>query len=127
MLSLLAFGLAGLSVSASLAGSLLLAAVLWAVSFSDPFAAIHLLRRGTVLAMLGLLVVGVMKLFAPRLSPWFTSLIYVALLVKGFRDLSPQLLLHRPSDSPDPLRAGFTIEAYSIFGADSPSIRWSTI
>ena len=84
VLSLLAFGLAGLSVSASLAGSLLLAAVLWAVSFSDPFAAIHLLRRGTVLAMLGLLVVGVMKLFAPRLSPWFTSLIYVALLVKGF-------------------------------------------
>ena len=83
-LSFLALGLAGLSLSVSLVASLVLAVVLFAVSFHDPFAAVHLLRRGAALAMLGLPVVGLTRLLAPRLSPWFLCLLYVALLLKGF-------------------------------------------
>ena len=84
VLSFLALGLAGLSVSASLVASLVLAAILFAVSFHDPFAAVHLVRRGAALAMFGLPVVGLTRLLAPRLSPWFLCLFYVALLLKGF-------------------------------------------
>ena len=76
--------MAGLSVSASLVASLVLAAILFAVSFHDPFAAVHLVRRGAALAMFGLPVVGLTRLLAPRLSPWFLCLLYVALLLKGF-------------------------------------------
>ena len=84
VLSLIAFGLAGLTVSASLVGTLMLATILWAISFHDPFAAIHLLRRAAPLAMLGLPVIGVARLVARRLSPWFLSLLFGAILLKGF-------------------------------------------
>ena len=122
VLSFLALGLAGLSVSASLVASLVLAAILFAVSFHDPFAAVHLVRRGAALAMFGLPVVGLTRLLAPRLSPWFLCLLYVALLLKGF------VVFHPASTSPifpftRLFSSSFTTEGFWIFGADSPSIR----
>ena len=89
VLSFLVLGLGGLSISASLIASLVLATILWALSFQDPFAAVHLVRRGAALAMLGLPVIGVTRLLAPRLSPWFLALLYVALLLKGFMVFHP--------------------------------------
>lgn len=88
-LTLLALGLAGLPVSASLVGSLGLGAILWALSFQDPFTSIHLLRRAAALAMLGLPLIGLTRWLAPRLSPWFLSLLYLALLLKGFAVFHP--------------------------------------
>ena len=89
VLSFLILGLGGLSISASLIASLVLATILWALSFHDPFATVHLVRRGAALAMLGLPVIGVARLLAPRLSPWFLALLYVTLLLKGFLVFHP--------------------------------------
>ena len=58
VLTFLALGLGGLSVSVSLVASLVLAAVLWTLSFHDPFAAIHLLRRACPFHKLELYEIG---------------------------------------------------------------------
>ena len=125
VLSFLVLGLGGLSISASLIASLVLATILWALSFQDPFATVHLVRRGAALAMLGLPVIGVARLLAPRLSPWFLALLYVALLLKASWSF-----IRASSSQTFPFTRLFwswsTTGAFSIFGIDSPSTKCIT-
>ena len=106
VLSFLALGLAGLSVSASLVSSLFLAAILWTISFQDPFAAVHLLRRGAAVAMLGLPVIGGDQTARPTAKPWVLGFALRGTPRQRIRGVSSELLLHRPSHSPNPFRAG---------------------
>ncbi len=89
VLSLLALGGAGVSLRTSVAGTLALGAVVSALGFQDPFVTVHLVRRGAVVAMLGLPLVLVLRLFARRLTPAFLSLVYGAFLLKAFLVLHP--------------------------------------
>ena len=91
-LSLLALGAAGVSLRTSLAGvagTLVLGAVVSALGLQDPFVTVHFVRRGAVVAMLGLPLVLVLRLFARRLTPAFLALVYGAFLVKAFLVLHP--------------------------------------
>ena len=89
VLSLLALGAAGVSLRTSVAGSLFVGAAVTALSLQDPFVTIHLVRRGAVAAMLGLVLVLVLRLLARRLTPTFLSLVYGAFLLKAFLVLHP--------------------------------------
>ncbi len=89
VLSLLALGAAGVSLRTSLAGSLFVGAAVTALSLQDPFVTIHLVRRGAVVAMLGLPLVLVLRFFARRLTPAFLALVYGAFLLKAFLVLHP--------------------------------------
>jgi hypothetical protein len=88
-LSLLAFGAAGLSLRWSITGSLVIGAAVAALGLQDPFASVHLLRKGAAVAMLGLAVVLILRWLARRSTPAFRSLVYGAFLLKAFLVLHP--------------------------------------
>ena len=89
VLSLVTLGVAGASFPASVGVSLAIGGAALAVSFHDPFVAVHLVRRGAVVTMLGLTVVIALRLLARRLTPAFLSLIYGALLLKALLVFHP--------------------------------------
>jgi len=89
VLSLLAFGGAGLSLRWSITGSLVIGGTVAALGLQDPFATVHLLRKGAAVAMLGLPLVLTLRWLGRRSTPAFRSLVYVAFLLKSFLVLHP--------------------------------------
>jgi hypothetical protein len=89
VLSLLAFGAAGLSLRGSIAGSIIIGGAIAALALQDPFATVHLFRKGAFVALLGLTLVLILRRVARHLTPAFLSLIYGALLLKAFLLLHP--------------------------------------
>ena len=83
------FALAGASLSVSLIGSLGLATALLIVGGFDPFACLHLIRRGAFVAPIGFVVVGVARSLLPKWKPAFLILVFVTLLLKSFLVFHP--------------------------------------
>ncbi|MGH9460062.1 MAG: hypothetical protein ACRD1X_02505 [Vicinamibacteria bacterium] len=89
VLSLLALGAAGLSLRWSITGSLVIGGAVAALGLQDPFASVHLLRKGAAVAILGLPVVLILRWLTRRSTPAFRSLVYGAFLLKAFLVLHP--------------------------------------
>lgn len=86
----IALWVAGASLGVSILGSLGLVAVLLVLGSTDPFAILHLVRKGAVVAGIGVLTVAIARGKMRKGSALFLSLVYVALLLKSFFVFHPR-------------------------------------
>ncbi|MGH9392508.1 MAG: hypothetical protein ACRD1Z_23130, partial [Vicinamibacteria bacterium] len=82
-LSYLAFAVAGLRARDSLAAVVVVFAALGILARFDGFAAVHLVARLAWVAGLGVVLVGLARLFSRNAAPAFRALVYATLLFKG--------------------------------------------
>jgi hypothetical protein len=80
----IALTIAGVSAGVSVFGALTLVAVFLVIGSQDPFTSLHLIRKGFVVAAVGVIIVSVARLWRGKTAPLFLGMIYGALLIKSF-------------------------------------------